>query len=102
VDLVVQLGAIIQFQEYDLDVPLNAVAARWVAENTSIFPVGHVNLQIEEPEEIGSEQSDMEVEDRPAPASEVDDLPEPSPVPAGSDEAGRSPSVWAPPDATTS
>jgi hypothetical protein len=106
VDLVVQLGAIIQLQEYDLDVPLNAVAARWVAENTSIFPVGNVTLRAEAPEEGADEVSDPVLEDEPAQqpavppeaadqsdrAGEVDEPVQPDP----------SVSVWAPPDTSAS
>jgi hypothetical protein len=40
----------IQFQLYNVRSPLNAVAARWVAQNESIFPIGNVELFQAEPE----------------------------------------------------
>jgi ubiquitin-protein ligase len=49
-DIVVKIGAMIQFQLYNVRSPLNAVAARWVAQNESIFPIGNVELFQAEPE----------------------------------------------------
>lgn len=49
VDIVVTIGELIQYQRYNLRSPLNAVAARWSAENGGIFPVGKVSLYQAEP-----------------------------------------------------
>lgn len=49
-DIVVTVGEMIQYQRYNVRSPLNAVAARWVAENESVFPVGTVPLFQAEPE----------------------------------------------------
>lgn len=49
-DIVVTIGEMIQYQRYNVRSPLNAVAARWVAENESVFPVGAVPLFQAEPE----------------------------------------------------
>jgi len=48
-DIVVTIGELIQYQRYNTRSPLNAVAARWVAQNEAIFPVGHVSLFQAEP-----------------------------------------------------
>lgn len=49
-DIVVTVGEMIQYQRFNVRSPLNAVAARWVAENESVFPVGTVPLFQAEPE----------------------------------------------------
>jgi hypothetical protein len=49
-DIVVAIGEMIQFQRYNTKSPLNAVAARWTAENESIFPLGTVGLFQSEPQ----------------------------------------------------
>jgi len=49
-DIVVTIGELIQYQRYNTRSPLNAVAARWVAENESLFPIGNVGLFQAEPE----------------------------------------------------
>jgi hypothetical protein len=50
VDIVAKIGEMLQFQNYNVRSPLNAVAARWVAQNEGIFPVGDVDLFQAEPE----------------------------------------------------
>ena len=49
-DIIVKIGAMLQFQSYNVRSPLNAIAARWVAQNESIFPIGDVELFQAEPE----------------------------------------------------
>jgi hypothetical protein len=57
-DIVVTIGELIQYQRYNTRSPLNAVAARWVAQNEAIFPVGHVSLFQAEPSiQLGGTQS---------------------------------------------
>lgn len=48
-DIVVTIGELIQYQRFNIRSPLNAVAARWAAENERIFPVGNVGLFQAEP-----------------------------------------------------
>jgi ubiquitin-protein ligase len=56
-DIVVTIGELIQYQRYNTRSPLNAVAARWVAQNEAIFPVGHVSLFQAEPNiQLGASQ----------------------------------------------
>jgi ubiquitin-protein ligase len=49
VDVVVTIGELIQYQRYNVRSPLNAIAARWAAENEHIFPVGKIILFQAEP-----------------------------------------------------
>jgi ubiquitin-protein ligase len=44
VDIVVQIGDMIQFRLYNTGSPLNALAARWAAENVARLPVGDLEL----------------------------------------------------------
>jgi ubiquitin-protein ligase len=49
-DIVVAIGEMLQYQRYNTKSPLNAVAARWAAENEAIFPLGNLGLFQSEPE----------------------------------------------------
>jgi len=60
-DLIVKIGDMIQYRDYNVKSPLNAVAARWAAENMSLLPVGNVDLWQAEP--------DIELEDDQPPAA---------------------------------
>ncbi len=44
VDVIRKVGDMLQFRVHNIGSPLNATAARWVAENPSIFPIGDVDL----------------------------------------------------------
>lgn len=44
VDIVIQIANMLQYREYNIHSPLNAVAANWVADNKSQVPVGEVDL----------------------------------------------------------
>lgn len=45
VDVVVQIGQMLQYQLYNVRSPLDAVAARWVGENLHQLPVGNVQVR---------------------------------------------------------
>jgi ubiquitin-protein ligase len=49
-DIVVKIGAMIQFQLFNVRSPLNAAAARWAEANPQILPVGNVSLFQAEPD----------------------------------------------------
>jgi ubiquitin-protein ligase len=49
-DIVVAIGEMLQYQRYNTKSPLNAVAARWAAENQRIFPLGNIALFQSEPD----------------------------------------------------
>lgn len=49
-DVVIQMGDMLQYKLFNTRSPLNAVAARWVAENPDQVPVGTLELLPREPE----------------------------------------------------
>jgi ubiquitin-protein ligase len=55
VDVIIQIGNMIQYREYNIKSPLNAIAAKWTKENENLLPVGKVDLYQPEP--------DIEIED---------------------------------------
>lgn len=50
VDIIIQIGEMIQYKSYNPKSPLNGLAARWAHENQPYFPVGNVDLYQAEPE----------------------------------------------------
>lgn len=59
VDLIVQIGDMIQYRTYNTRSPLNAVAARWAVENIDRLPLGDLDLYPVEPEvAIGGTDAD--------------------------------------------
>ena len=50
VDVIVEIGQLLQYQLYNTRSPLNALAARWVADNSERIPVGQLELLPIEPE----------------------------------------------------
>ena len=44
VDVVVQIADMLQYRQYNIHSPLNAIAANWVAENQHQVPVGNIDL----------------------------------------------------------
>ena len=44
VDIVTQVGDMLQWRTFNTRSPLNAVAARWVAENAHQVPIGNVDV----------------------------------------------------------
>lgn len=49
-DIILQIGEMIQYQNYNTKSPMNAVAARWVMDNEHYFPIDNVDLYQAEPE----------------------------------------------------
>ncbi len=49
-DVVVQIGDMIQYKEYNVKSPLNAIAAQWTMQNEHLLPVGNVELRQGEPD----------------------------------------------------
>lgn len=46
-DVIIQIGDMLQYKLYNVRSPLNAVAARWVQQNLDRVPISDVNLQPE-------------------------------------------------------
>ena len=56
VDVIVQIGDMLQFRSYNIKSPLNAEAARWALQNESYLPIGNIDPYQPEPEvKFGSE-----------------------------------------------
>ncbi|MEI6287549.1 MAG: ubiquitin-conjugating enzyme E2 [Bacillota bacterium] len=58
-DQIVKVGEMLQYRDYNVKSPLNAMAARWALENEKYLPVGKIDLFQAEPE---VELSDMTAE----------------------------------------
>ncbi len=43
-DLIIQIGEMIQYRNYNTKSPLNGIAARWAEINASLLPIGDVDL----------------------------------------------------------
>jgi ubiquitin-protein ligase len=50
VDIIVQIGDMIQYRSYNPKSPLNASAAVWAKHNEYLFPIGNIDLYQPEPE----------------------------------------------------
>ncbi len=61
VDIIIHIGQMIQYQNYNPDSPLNPVAAQWARQHPELFPVGNIDLY---PPEI-----DIELEAPPSESS---------------------------------
>lgn len=44
VDIIIHIGQMIQYQNYNPRSPLNPIAARWASMHENLFPVGRVDL----------------------------------------------------------
>ncbi|MBJ7469891.1 MAG: hypothetical protein JHD16_01250 [Solirubrobacteraceae bacterium] len=64
-DIIVKMGEMLQFRVYNVGSPLNAVAARWVAEHEELLPIGDVDLGT----------ADFDIELRPASAAATGEAP---------------------------
>lgn len=63
VDIIAKIGDMIQYRTYNVKSPLDAVAARWVAENETLFPIGTT--------ELGSPEIEIEIKTK-APELDAD------------------------------
>ena len=50
VDVIVEIGQLLQYQLFNTRSPLNALAARWVSDNSNRLPIGALELLPVEPE----------------------------------------------------
>lgn len=80
VDVIVQIGDMIQYKSYNPKSPLNAAAARWAVQNRHMFPVGHVDILQPEPDvdfggpQAGSQEQEDDLGIVLGPAPQSDDL----------------------------
>jgi ubiquitin-protein ligase len=86
-DLIIRIGRMISYQEYNTKSPLNGLAAKWAAQNTSLLPVDPraIAPPLEQPTEE-STSSTPSVATQPAGAPIPQPPPESvSPAPEGED-----------------
>ena len=62
VDVIVQIGDMLQYKLYNTSSPLNALAARWVSDNLDLVPIGNFELIPVEPEIVLGAESFAEIE----------------------------------------
>ena len=63
VDVIIQIGEMIQYQSYNPKSPLDARAARWSRQNEDLFPIDNVDLYQPEPEiEFCALDNDIDIE----------------------------------------
>lgn len=77
-DLIVRIGRMIAYQEYNVKSPLNGIAARWAAENTHLLPIDPRPIAPPLPGTEPEPEMQPEPEMRPAPAvPQTEPAPEP-------------------------
>jgi ubiquitin-protein ligase len=93
-DLVIRIGRMISYQEYNTRSPLNGLAAKWAAQNTNLLPIDSRNiapaLQSKEAVPATAATEPAAAQPQPAVASE-------SAVPAAQGQEQASPSAQADP-----
>lgn len=93
-DLVIRIGRMISYQEYNTRSPLNGLAAKWAAQNTNLLPIDSRNiapaLQSKEAVPAPAATEPAAAQPQPAVASE-------SAVPAAQGQEQASPSTQADP-----
>lgn len=62
-DLIIRIGRMIAYQEYNTKSPLNGLAAKWAAEHTHLLPI--------DPRNISPASESDKVEPPPEPVSEI-------------------------------
>ena len=62
-DIIVQIGQMIQYQNYNPKSPLNQKAARWTIKNENLFPLGSIDLYQAEPDIDYYEDKNKDLED---------------------------------------
>lgn len=50
VDIIYQIGEMIQYKNYGIQNPLNGIAAKWARENKNLLPVDSTNIRSGEPD----------------------------------------------------
>lgn len=92
-DLIVRIGRMICYQEYNTKSPLNGLAAKWVEQNQSLLPIDSRNVAPPAPAAVASaspsEEKTQPVSEAPAAAQEL--VPEVSAAPP-TDAAPATPS----------
>ncbi len=62
-DIIIQIGQMIQYQNYNPKSPLNQEAARWTIKNRHLLPVGNIDLYQAEPDIVFGLEPNGETDD---------------------------------------
>jgi ubiquitin-protein ligase len=62
-DVVTKIGAMIQYRIYNTKSPLDATAAYWADQHPELFPIGHVDFGMPEPEIEVAGAVDVQIKD---------------------------------------
>jgi ubiquitin-protein ligase len=81
-DLIVRIGRMITYQEYNTKSPLNGLAAKWAAQNSHLLPI--------DPRPVAPPFKDAERRGTDAPQS----VDAPAPVPPLADVTAQGPDPW--------
>jgi ubiquitin-protein ligase len=77
-DLIIRIGRMIAYQEYNTKSPLNGLAAKWAAQNTNLLPVDARTIA---PPDGHSPPTETTVSEVVTTALPTPPLPEPAPAP---------------------
>jgi ubiquitin-protein ligase len=78
-DLIIRIGRMIAYQEYNTKSPLNGLAAKWAAQNAQLLPVDARGIAPPSHDSAPSQPADHE-SSPVAPAASATPFPAPSPV----------------------
>jgi ubiquitin-protein ligase len=76
-DVIVQIGEMIQYRQYNTKSAINARAARWAEQHGNLLPIGNTDLYMPEPEvtiHSLAPPADEEIDISLGPAVEIDDV----------------------------
>jgi len=86
-DLIIRIGRMISYQEYNTKSPLNGLAAKWAAQNTGLLPVDTrpIAPPLDQPAPEPVTATAVSAAASPAIASPVPQPPAAAPTPSGED-----------------
>jgi hypothetical protein len=70
-DLIVRIGRMIAYQEYNTKSPLNGLAAKWAAQNASLLPIDTRNIA---PPSAGAAEASAAAVEANVPQSQSEDV----------------------------
>jgi hypothetical protein len=91
-DLIIRIGRMITYQEYNTKSPLNGLAAKWAAQNASLLPIDPRNISPPEAQPADAASAAQSVAAGPASPTPTAD----SEIAPASPEAVNNPPVAAP------
>jgi len=86
-DLIIRIGRMISYQEYNTKSPLNGLAAKWAAQNSHLLPVDHRPIAPPLDENLPAEPTALP----PPPQASAPPIPQPESAPASAGPHGDDP-----------